>query len=135
MDLYGRMINRTVRDALAGPTFVIAGGAQVSQPVWIQGADEQPVTEPGQTLDPNDIPNGWILYDDAARLAAELISVQYTPDRVNWFTFSTPILGATIGVSATFALQATQPTRGVRLRSAVAVGAAGRSFPSNTCRG
>lgn len=131
VDPYGHV--RTIGVCLprVGPSFTFLGGAQESGPVWIQGADEGPVQRAdGPTVDPGLILRGVNVYDAPGRIAAELMTWYFTPDRVNWYA-GPSAFSATLGTVNSAPNGQYVTTRGVRLRSAVPVGAAGLTFAVN----
>lgn len=134
VDPWGHIKTASSAATRLGPTLSIPGGQTVSNPVWVQGVDEQPVGEPGTVLDPVNCARGMTIFDSAGRIAAETISLQVTADRVNWrdatinTTFTATLLTAAILNQAIII-----NCRGFRLRAAVAVGAGGLTFPTIMC--
>lgn len=133
VDPWGRV--QTVGAAMPrkGPTITIPGGQQNSGPIWVQGVDENPVSSAGEVLDPQMILRAFNCFDAVGRLAGDLISIQATPDRENWFTV-TQIFAATLGISVAINTATVLGSRGIRLRATAGpVGAAGLIFPTALC--
>lgn len=126
VDQSGRLLTTTQRRPVQdGPTFVIPAGQTNSQDVDTQAA----------------FPAGasWTMYDDAARLAGETITIQVSslaaPAAGDWrdFTGGTVSAGVTFGATLNTAVTPTGTIwncRRMRLKSSAAVGAGGRSFPT-----